>query len=75
MPFFKHSKFFQQNQDRLFDLTMGPSIKTPHSGIYRCEHCSREIASNAGNPLPPQNHHQHPGRQPIAWRLIAAAKG
>jgi hypothetical protein len=74
MAYFKHQQFFQQNHNHVFDLTAHPGAATPLSGIYRCEGCGREVASNAGNPLPPQNHHQHPTHYPIRWRLIAAAK-
>lgn len=74
MAFFKHAQFFKRNTDRLFDVLLRPGTETPHSGLYRCQNCTREVASNAGNPLPPQNHHQHPTRAPILWRLIVAAR-
>lgn len=48
----------------------GPSIKVPVSGIYKCTGCSKEITSNAGDPFPPQNHHQHTRAQgEIRWKL------
>jgi hypothetical protein len=75
MALFKYPQFFQKNRDVLFDKLLSPGVATPHSGIYRCANCAREVASNGGNPLPPQNHHQHPKPTPIAWRLIVAAKG
>lgn len=36
-----------------------PSEQVPHSGIYRCTRCNKEITSNKEDKLPPQNHHQH----------------
>lgn len=47
----------------------------PASGIYRCDGCGREIASNRDTQFPPQNHHQHPNSSPIQWRLVVKAEG
>lgn len=48
-----------------------PSQTVPRSGIYKCGGCKREITSNAGDPFPPQNHHQHTSSQgSIRWRLL-----
>lgn len=42
-----------------------------HSGIYRCTGCDKEIACNAMDPFPPQNHHQHTTKQgDIRWKLL-----
>jgi hypothetical protein len=58
----------------VFDTLHTPGQATPHSGIYRCEGCGAAVASNTGNPLPPQNHHQHSSAQgAIRWRLIVWA--
>jgi hypothetical protein len=36
--------------------------------------CGREAARNQGDPLPPQNDHQHnPGQDAIRWKLIVYA--
>lgn len=35
-----------------------PSDQVPHSGIYKCTSCNKEITSNKGDKFPPQNHHQ-----------------
>lgn len=49
----------------------GPSAKVPVSGIYKCLGCRKEITSNADDPFPPQNHHQHTQAQgEIRWHLI-----
>jgi hypothetical protein len=54
-----------------FDYVYGPSQTVPLSGIYRCDGCGREIAANKGDPLPPQNHHQHPPLAgPVRWRPL-----
>jgi hypothetical protein len=48
-----------------------PGSEVPVSGIYKCQGCMREITSNAGDPFPPQNHHQHDRTQgTIRWKLI-----
>ena len=70
MALYKYPNMIQQSQDTAFDQLYTPGQQPPHSGIYRCETCGDEIAANAGNPLPPQNHHQHaPGQGAIRWRL------
>jgi len=47
-----------------------PGANVPTSGIYRCKNCGKEVTSNANDPFPPQNHHQHPQAGPVLWRLI-----
>lgn len=75
MALYKYSQFVVSSDHQAFDAIHGPGAKTPYSGIYRCEGCSKEIASNAGNPLPPQNHHQHNSAQgSIRWRLVVYAQ-
>lgn len=47
-----------------------PGDTVPVSGIYRCIGCTREITSNAKDPFPPQNHHQHTTAQgKVKWKL------
>jgi hypothetical protein len=75
MALYKHSQYLGTSDHGTFDTTHTPGTSTPYSGIYRCEGCGDEIASNAGNPLPPQNHHQHSTNQgAIRWRLIVYAQ-
>jgi hypothetical protein len=75
MALYKYSQFLTVSQDAAFDSIAGPGTTTPHSGIYRCEGCGKEIAANEGNPLPPQNHHQHgPAQGTIRWRLAVYAQ-
>jgi len=67
-----------QDQTRLsrianavFDEEHGPGEKVPHSGIYRCKGCNKEIAANVSDPFPPQNHHQHSISQgSVRWQLL-----
>lgn len=47
-----------------------PGEPAPLSGIYRCTGCGLEIAHNGREPLPPQNHGQHPGAAAIRWKLV-----
>lgn len=74
MALYKHGAFLSQNDDAIFDQENGPGTAAPRSGIYRCKGCGREVASNQGEPLPPQNHHQHSTAQGrIRWQLIVFA--
>ena len=73
MAIFKYQQYFQQSSHQAYDAIHTPGTQAPHSGIYRCEGCGDNVASNHGDPLPPQNHHQHALNQgQIRWRLIAA---
>jgi hypothetical protein len=75
MALHKYPRFLRISQDQAFDNVHAPGTATPLSGIYKCESCGDEIASNRGQPLPPQNHHQHrQGLGPIRWRLIVFAE-
>lgn len=75
MALYKYAQYFDQSNDEAFDALHTPGTTTPHSGIYRCENCGDEVASNAGNPLPPQNHRQHDtSKGAIRWRLIVYAQ-
>jgi len=72
---YKYVNVLKASQDAAFDAIHSPGATTPHSGIYRCQGCGHEIASNAGNPLPPQNHHQHgTGQGTIRWQLVVFAQ-
>ena len=73
MALYKNGAYMTQSTHSAFDTFTGPGYQTPYSGIYRCEGCGHEIAANSGNPMPPQNHHQHSSAQgTIRWRLIVA---
>lgn len=75
MALYKNGGYLAQSQHSSFDTLHSPGSTCPLSGIYRCESCGDEIASNQGNPFPPQNHHQHaPGSGPIRWKLIVYAQ-
>ncbi len=73
MVLYKYNNCFQQNNHKNFDTELSPGNIPPDSGIYRCVNCGDEIAANKGNPLPPQNHHQHNPPSPIRWKLVACA--
>ncbi len=71
MGLYKYAGYLSQSDHQAFDVVHPPGSITPDSGIYRCEGCGDEVASNKGNPLPPQNHHQHSTSQGrIRWKLI-----
>lgn len=75
MAIYKYAQIMATSTDRMFDTLFNPGATTLHSGIYRCEGCAREVASNAGNALPPQNHHQHATMHgAIRWRLAVYAQ-
>lgn len=74
MAMYKYSVYVTQSQSPVFDNEQSPGVAATYSGIYRCSGCGREVTSEEGNPLPPQNHHQHAhGQGAIKWRLIVYA--
>ena len=74
MALYQDPKYFTQSSHQNFSKLHAPGTVVHDSGIYRCEACGDEIAANKGQPLPPQNHHQHLLQQgKIQWRLIACA--
>jgi hypothetical protein len=76
MAQYKNPQYLSASADGKFDQIHQPGTPAPHSGIYRCEACGREVASNQSQPLPPQNHHQHSYSQgAIRWRLVVATQG
>jgi hypothetical protein len=71
MALYKYSQYLGQSQHEAFDAIYSPGHRITDSGIYRCEGCGDEIAANKGDPLPPQNHHQHSTVQgSIRWKMI-----
>jgi hypothetical protein len=75
MALYKYSTKLQQSSDVAFDGVLSPGNSAPFSGIYRCLGCAKEVASNAVEPLPPQNHHQHSTSQgSVRWNLIVYAE-
>lgn len=73
MALYKYGSYLTQSQHVNFDTERKPGEVVPDSGIYRCVNCGDEIAANKDNPLPPQNHHQHPGGSPVRWKLLVCA--
>ena len=74
MAVYKYGNYLVQSDDAAFDATMSPGNAAPHSGIYRCMGCGREVAANKNQPLPPQNDHQHSQASgAIRWKLIVYA--
>ncbi len=75
MAFYKHSNFLTPNQHAEFDVLHPPGYRPENSGVYRCRGCGKEVTTEKGNPLPPQNHHQHSNYTPIQWQLVVATQG
>jgi hypothetical protein len=69
MAAYKYSQFLRNDLNGAFDQLYHPATAAPLSGIYRCHICGHEAVSTRGHHLPPQDHHVHPQRQPIQWRL------
>lgn len=75
MAQYKYANYLKASESAAYDQEYTPGTTCPNSGIYRCDVCGDEIASNKGNPLPPQNHHQHaPGKGLIRWKLLVFAQ-
>lgn len=52
-----------------------PGETPDHAGIYRCQGCGDEIASNKSVQLPTQNHRQHsPNQGLVRWQLLVATQ-
>lgn len=76
MAQYKNAQVLHASDHSAFDAFLRPGTEAANSGIYRCNGCAREIAANKGQPLPPQNHHQHSQSQgDILWQLIVFAVG
>lgn len=71
MALYKNGGELTLSHDSKFDQLHKPGATVPYSGIYVCANCGDEIASNKGDPFPPQNHRQHSNTsKPIAWQLL-----
>jgi hypothetical protein len=70
---YKDASKLAKHESTAFDEKLKPGTVVSNSGIYRCSNCGDEIAANKGNPLPPQNHHQHKPPAPILWQLLVCA--
>src|ERR1700683_2979625 len=65
MALYKYGNYLTSSTDAAFDAEYKPGDIRPHHGIYRCTGCGHEVVSEAGNKLPPQNHHTHSNGTPI----------
>ena len=74
MALYKNGNYLTQSNDAAFDVDHKPGETPPHSGIYRCIGCGREIVAEQERSFPPQNHHTHTQSQgAILWRMIVYA--
>ncbi len=74
MALYKDGNMLGHSDSAEFEKEHKPGDSAPHSGIYRCKGCRKEVASNEGQPLPPQNHHQHTQSQgAICWQMVVYA--
>lgn len=72
MALYKNGAVLTKSDSAEFDKTHKPGNSAPFSGIYRCQTCGYEVASNEGQPLPPQ--HLKPHQGPIVWQLVVYAQ-
>lgn len=71
MALYQNGNELTHKVDPIFDAVHTPGNPAPYSGIYICTNCRDEAACNHGDPLPPQNHRQHPvGKGEVRWKLL-----
>ena len=54
MALYKDGNMLGHSDSAEFEKEHKPGDSAPHSGIYRCKGCRKEVASNEGQPLPPR---------------------
>jgi hypothetical protein len=77
MAWYKYKHYVNQytGLDDIYDALYKPGEVPPHSGIYRCIECGREIVAEQSGKLPPRNHHKHTAQQGVVqWRLAVYAR-
>ena len=52
MATYKYAAYLAQIDHAAFDNISNPGAAAPFSGVYRCQGCGSEVASNQGQPLP-----------------------
>jgi hypothetical protein len=72
---YKDGQYLTKSDDDAFEKIYDPGSTPPHSGIYRCTGCGREVVAEASRSLPPQNHHQHSNSTAVKWKLVVYADG
>ena len=74
MAWYKYKHYLNQFKGLgdIYDALYKPGEAPPHSGIYRCMGCGREVLAEQSSKLPPQNHHKHTAS--IQWRLAVYAR-
>jgi len=75
MALYKDGNRLTKSEGDAFDKIYSPGQAPPHSGIYRCPGCGREVVAEESRQLPPQNHHQHTTQQgAVRWQMIVYAE-
>lgn len=75
MALYKDGSKLSYNNHANFDKIWKPGETPPDNGIYECQGCGDEIASNKGVQLPSQNHRQHsPQQGAIRWKMIVCCQ-
>lgn len=71
MALYQNGNELTHETNARFNTKHRPGSVVPYSGIYICANCRDEVACNAGDPFPPQNHRQHStSKGDIAWVLL-----
>lgn len=74
MSLYKSIHYLTPTEDTAFDQAHLPGYCAPHSGIYRCTGCGREVVGQHPLPLPAPDHHRHTRYQSaIRWQMIVYA--
>ena len=73
MAMFKSENHLWKSTCDAFEDEHEPGTVALWTGIYCCQECNQEVASNEGELPPPPNHHHHASLQAIRWKLIVYA--
>ncbi|MDO3641280.1 hypothetical protein [Mucilaginibacter sp. L3T2-6] len=74
MAIYHDAQYLKQGHNSAFNTDHRPGGNVPHSGIYRCMGCGREIVAEERRQFPPHSHHQHTAAQGIIrWRMTVYA--
>ena len=73
MAMFKNESHLWQSTCDAFEDEHLPGAVALWTGLYACQECNHDIASNEGDLLPPANHHRHASPEAIRWKLIVYA--
>ena len=74
MALYKYASDIRQTNAPAFDAIWPPDTTAHWPGIYQCNFCGHEIATERHQLLPALNHHQHQADAPIEWKLVVSTR-